>query len=79
VGQDGARVCSQVKYPPHAGNDLETAGDDGLTGLLSDKVKNAQENEAEVKKLHAKIGKPMVENDLLSQGLKRRARVNAKR
>jgi len=44
---------------------------DGLTGLMSDKVKKAEDNEAEVKELHAKIGKLAVENDFLSQGLKR--------
>ena len=44
---------------------------DGLTGVFSDKVKRAEDNEAEVKELHAKIGKLAVENDFLSQGLKR--------
>jgi len=44
---------------------------DGLTSVFSDKVKKAENNEAEVKELHAKIGKLAVENDFLSQGLKR--------
>ena len=44
---------------------------EGLTGVFSDKVKKAENNEAEVKELHAKIGKLAVENDFLSQGLKR--------
>ena len=44
---------------------------DGLTGVFSDKVRKAEDNEAEVKELHAKIGKLAVENDFLSQGLKR--------
>ncbi len=44
---------------------------DGLTGVFSDKVKKAEHNEVEVKELHAKIGKLAVENDFLSQGLKR--------
>ncbi len=44
---------------------------DGLTGVFSDKVKKAENNEVEVKELHAKIGKLAVENDFLSQGLKR--------
>jgi hypothetical protein len=43
----------------------------GLTGVFSDKVRRAEDNEAEVKELHAKIGKLAVENDFLSQGLKR--------
>ncbi len=44
---------------------------DGLTGVFSDKAKKVEDNEAEVKELHAKIGKLAVENDFLSQGLKR--------
>lgn len=44
---------------------------EGLTGVFSDKVKRAENNEAEVKELHAKIGRLAVENDFLSQGLKR--------
>jgi len=44
---------------------------DVLTGVFSDKVKKAENNEVEVKELHAKIGKLAVENDFLSQGLKR--------
>jgi len=43
---------------------------DGLTGVFSDKLRRAEDNEAEVKELHAKIGKLAVENDFLSQGLK---------
>ena len=30
---------------------------DGLTGVFSDKVRRAEDNEAEVKELHAKIDK----------------------
>lgn len=44
---------------------------DGLTGVFSDKVRRAEDNEAEVKERHAKIGKLAVENDFLSQRLKR--------
>ncbi|MBU2867300.1 hypothetical protein KO497_09945 [Pacificibacter marinus] len=43
---------------------------DGLAGVFSDKVRRAEDNEAEVRELHAKIGKLAVENDFLSQGLK---------
>jgi transposase len=42
----------------------------GLTGVFSDKVRKAEDTEAKVKYLHAKIGKLAVENELLSQGLK---------
>jgi transposase len=44
---------------------------DGLTGVFSDKVRRAEDNGAKVKDLHAEIGKLTVENDFLSQGLKR--------
>ena len=39
---------------------------EGMAGVFSDKVKKA-----EIKDLHAKIGQLSVENDFLSQGLKR--------
>ncbi len=39
----------------------------GLSGVFSDKVRKVEDNEAEVKDLHAKIGKLSVENDFLSQ------------
>ena len=47
----------------------------GLTGVFYDNVRRAEDNEAEIKELHAKIGKLAVlhnsyENDFLSQGLK---------
>jgi len=38
----------------------------GLTGVFSDKAKKVEDNEAEVKERHAKIGKLAVENDLFS-------------
>ena len=44
---------------------------DGMTGVFSNKVKRVEDNEVEVKELHAKIGKLAVENDFLAQGLKR--------
>lgn len=44
---------------------------EGLTGVFSDKLKRVEDNDAEVKELHAKIGKLAVENDFLAQGLKR--------
>lgn len=47
---------------------------DGLTGVFSDKAKKVEDNEAQVKELHAKIGKLAVENDFLSQGLNAVAR-----
>ena len=44
---------------------------EGMAGVFSDKVKKAKNKDGEIKKLHAKIGQLAVENDFLSQGLKR--------
>jgi transposase len=39
--------------------------------VFSDKVKQAENTDGKIKNLHAKIGQLAVENDFLSQGLKR--------
>ena len=44
---------------------------EGMAGVFSDKVKKAENREGEIKELYAKIGQLAVENDFLSQGLKR--------
>ena len=44
---------------------------EGMAGVFSDKVKKAEIKEGEIKDLHAKISQLSVENDFLSQGLKR--------
>ena len=44
---------------------------EGLAGVFSDKVKKAENSDGEIKELYAKIGQLAVENDFLSQGLKR--------
>ena len=44
---------------------------EGMAGVFSDKVKKAENSDGEIKDLHAKIGQLAVENDFLSQGLKR--------
>ena len=44
---------------------------DWLAGVFSDKVRKVQTTDGEIKELHAKIGQLAVENDFLSQGLKR--------
>ncbi|MBW4963397.1 transposase [Sulfitobacter sp. CW3] len=41
---------------------------DGLTRECSDKARRTEDNEAEVKELHAKIGKLAVENDFYHKG-----------
>ena len=42
---------------------------EGLGTLFEDGVKRGDDHEAEVKELHAKIGKLSVENDFLARGL----------
>jgi transposase len=44
---------------------------EGLTAVFSDKSKKAEDKDGEIKDLHAKIGQLAVENDFLSQELKR--------
>lgn len=44
---------------------------EGMASLFSDKIKKSANKESEIKELHAKIGQLAVENDFLSQGLKR--------
>ncbi|WP_458792775.1 transposase [Yoonia sp. MH D7] len=44
---------------------------EGMAGVLADKVKKAENKDGGIKGLHAKIGQLAVENDFLSQGLKR--------
>jgi len=43
---------------------------EGLTGVFSDKIKRAENNEAEVKELHARIGRLAVENGFCHKGSK---------
>ena len=44
---------------------------EGMAGVFSDKVKKAENKDGEIKELHAKIGQLAVENDFLSQEMKR--------
>ena len=44
---------------------------EGMANVFSDKVKKAEKKAGEIKELHAKISQLAVENDFLSQGLKR--------
>jgi transposase len=44
---------------------------EGMAGGFSDKVKKAETKDGEIKELHARIGQFVVENEFLSQGLKR--------
>ena len=42
-----------------------------MANVFSDKVKKAENKDGEITELHAKIVQLAVENDFLSQGLKR--------
>lgn len=44
---------------------------EGMAKVFSDNVKKAENKDGEIKERHAKIGQLAVENDVLSQGLKR--------
>ena len=50
-----SRACTHALSG--SGQLLFTAMRGGLTGVFSDKAKKVEDNEAEVKDLHAKIGK----------------------
>ena len=63
-------IAAKHKVHPREVTTWKRQAIDGLTGVFSDKERRDEDNEAEVKELHAKIGKLAVENDFL-QGLKR--------
>ena len=44
---------------------------EGMAGVFSDKAKKVENRDGAIKGLYAKIGQLTVENDFLSQGLKR--------
>ena len=44
---------------------------EGLSGVFTDKTKKTGVQDSDVRDLHAKIGRLSMENDFLSQGLKR--------
>ena len=44
---------------------------EGMANVSSDKARKAENKDGEIRELHAKIGQLAVENDFLSQGLKR--------
>jgi len=60
-----------VTLEPTQVNTWKRQAIEGMAGVCSDKVKKAENKDGEIKELHAKIGQLAVENDFLSQGLKR--------
>ena len=63
-------IAAKHRVHPTQVNPWKRQAIEGLTGVFSDKLKRVEDNDAEVKELHAKIGKLAVENDFLAQGLK---------
>ena len=59
-------IAAQLQLHPTQVSTWKRQVIEGMAGVFSDKVKKA-----ETKELHAKIGQLEVENDFLSQGLKR--------
>ena len=64
-------IAAQRQLHPTQVSTLKRQALDGMAGVFSDKVKKAENREGEFKELHVKIGQLAVENDFLSQGLKR--------
>ena len=59
-------IAAQLQLHPTQVSTWKRQVIEGMAGVFSDKVKKA-----DTKELHAKIGQLAVENDFLSQGLKR--------
>jgi transposase-like protein len=58
----GQEIAAKHKVHPTQVTTWKRQAIDGLTGVFSDKVRRAEDNEAEAKELHTKIGKLAVEN-----------------
>ena len=64
-------IAAQRQLHPTQVSTWKRQAIEGMAGVFSDKVKKAENREGEIKELHARIGQLTVENDFLSQGLKR--------
>lgn len=77
VGSDPGRpdvsgAGGQARHPPHDDRDVEAAGDRGMAATFSGAGEAAKAaGEADLEKLHAKIGQLVVERDFLSKGFAR--------
>ena len=65
------QIAAKLQLHPTRVSTWKRQAIEGMTNVFSDKVKKAENKDDEVKELHAKIGQLAVENDFLSQGLKR--------
>ena len=64
-------ISAKRQLHPTQGSTYKRQAIEGMAGVFSDKVKKAENKDGEIKELHAKISQLAVENDFLSQGLKR--------
>ena len=64
-------IAAKQQLHPTRVSTWEQLAIEGMAGVFSDKVKKAKNKDGKIKELHAKIGQLAVENDFLSQGLKR--------
>ena len=64
-------IASKHRVHPNQVSTWKRQAMEGMADVFSRGVKSEAPSEAEVKELHAKIGRLTIENDFLSQGLKK--------
>ena len=64
-------IAAKGQLHPTQVSTCERQAIEGMAGVFSYKVKKAENKDGEIKELNAKISQIAVENDFLSQGLKR--------
>ena len=64
-------IAAKYQVHPNQVSQWKLQAVEGMADVFARGVKAEGPSEAEVKELHAKIGRLAVENDFLSQGLKR--------
>ena len=64
-------IAAKRELHPTQVNTWKRQAVEGMAEVFSDKIKKAENKDDEIKDLHAKIGQLAVENDFLSQVLKR--------
>ena len=64
-------IAAKRQLHPTQVNTWKRQAIEGMAGVFSYKVKKAENKDNEIKELNAKISQIAVENDFLSQGLKR--------
>ena len=67
----GQEIAARHKIHPTQATVWKRQAIAGLTGVFSDTLRKAEDSKPEVKELHTKIGKLVVENDFLPPELNR--------